>query len=366
MSNLYIGLMSGTSIDGIDAALVDFSTTTPRVLATHYQPYQAKLRQQILAICQPGDNEIARLGELDILLANLFADSVQALLKQAGTFPSAIIAIGSHGQTIRHAPKQFTLQIGDPNTIAAKTGITTVADFRRKDLALGGQGAPLVPAFHHSVFATNIDRAIVNIGGIANVTLLPKNDCDNIVGFDTGPGNTLLDDWIHTHLHKAYDEDGQFAASGKVNQALLQSLLADDYFLLTPPKSTGREYFNRDWLDQKLNLLPQPPSPEDVQATLVELTATSIVNAIKQNFTQGEIYVCGGGAHNQYLMSRIHALSTPNFKTATTAALGIDPEWVEAIAFAWLAAQTMQKKSGNLPSVTGAEQAVILGGIYYA
>lgn len=370
MSHIYIGLMSGTSADGIDAALVDFSATTPRLIASHYTPYSAALRKQIIDLCQPGDNEIHRLGELDIQLANIFSDAVSNLLRESTTNPSSIAAIGSHGQTIRHSPgnkHRFTLQIGDPNTIAAQTGITTVADFRRKDIALGGQGAPLVPAFHRSLFAsTKTNRAVVNIGGIANITLLPYNAQDNILGFDTGPGNTLIDYWVHKHQNISHDKAGAWGKSGKVHQALLQQMLADPYFKLSPPKSTGREYFNHHWLDKQLSAVAVELSAADVQSTLTELTATSIINDVKKNLPDGEILICGGGAHNTFLMSRLTALAAPNFVVHTTEPFGVHPDWVEAIAFAWLAFQTMEKRAGNLPSVTGAKQAAILGGVYYA
>lgn len=359
MSNLYIGLMSGTSADGIDAVLADFSQTQPHLLATHYTPYTPALRQQVLDLCKPGENEIHRLGELDILLAKAFAEAVSALLAKANISADKVAAIGSHGQTIRHAPNSFTLQIGDPNTIAALTGINTIADFRRKDVALGGQGAPLVPAFHQHVFANaRINRAIVNIGGIANVTLLP-----NILGFDTGPGNALMDEWIKKHLHRTHDEAGAWAATGKINTALLHAMRKDAYFELAPPKSTGREYFNQVWLNK---FLDGSIAAEDVQATLTELTATTIVEAVQKFFDKGELYICGGGAHNQFLLKRLTVLATPNFSVKTTETLGVHPDWVEALAFAWLAYQTNNRRTGNVPSVTGAEKAAILGGVYYA
>lgn len=370
MSDLYVGLMSGTSVDGIDAALVDFSKPTPTVLASYYSPYPASLREQILALCRPGTNEIHRLGELDIALANAFADTTITLLKQAQISANNVTAIGSHGQTIRHSPdpkQRYTLQIGDPNTIAARTGITTVADFRRKDIALGGQGAPLVPAFHHYLFANAaIDRAIVNVGGIANVTLISKKTEAPIIGFDTGPGNALMDEWINQHQHKRHDEAGAWAASGKINQPLLSMMLSDPYFSLSAPKSTGRELFNLEWLRTHLNTLTVEISTADIQATLAELTAMTILDAIKMKMTAGEIYLCGGGAHNTHLLSRITALAAPHFSVNTTEQLGIHPDWVEAIAFAWLAHQTVNKRAGNLPSVTGAKQPSILGGLYYA
>ena len=362
--------MSGTSADGIDAVLVDFSNTTPRLLASHYTPYSLELRKQILDLCHPGENEIHRLGELDVTLAQVFADAVHHLLRDAEASQHDIVAIGSHGQTIRHAPnhtQRFTMQIGDPNTIAAKTGITTVADFRRKDVALGGQGAPLVPAFHRSLFASkNINRAIVNIGGMANVTLLPSDTDHSIIGFDTGPGNALLDYWIHTHQQETHDQAGAWGAQGTVHAALLQVMLDTPYLTLPPPKSTGREYFNHQWLEQQLAKINENIRPVDVQATLTEFTASTIIDAIRQHLSGGEIFVCGGGAHNAHLIARLRALSGTTFNVQTTESLGVHPDWVEAIAFAWLACQTMQKRTGNLPSVTGANQAAILGGIYYA
>lgn len=370
MANLYIGLMSGTSADGVDAALVDFSDTQPKLLASHYTPYSKSLREQILALCQPGNDEIHRLGELDVVLANTFVDAVQYLLETSNKNASDIAAIGSHGHTIRHAPthiNRFTLQIGDPNTIAAKTGITTVADFRRKDVALGGQGAPLVPAFHRSLFhSKDVNRGIVNIGGIANITLLPANADWNIIGFDTGPGNTLLDQWIYKHQQQAHDIDGAWGATGTIDEGLLSAMLDDDYFKLDPPKSTGREHFNLHWLKYKIGESSPLMSKVDVQATLAELTATAIVNANKDYLQQGEIVVCGGGIHNKYLMSRIESLSRGMFRVTTTEEYGVHPDWVEAIAFAWLAWQTIEKRTGNLPSVTGASAASILGGVYYA
>lgn len=370
MANLYIGLMSGTSADGVDAVLVDFSGEQPSQLASHYTPYPGDLREKILGLCQPGADEIHRLGELDVVLANTFVDAVQYLLETSGTHAKDIIAIGSHGHTIRHAPThahRFTLQIGDPNTIAAKTGITTVADFRRKDVALGGQGAPLVPAFHRSLFLSGeINRAIVNIGGIANVTLLPVNAGENIIGFDTGPGNTLMDQWIHSHHQLSHDKEGAWCASGKIHEKLLQVMLDDEYFKLAPPKSTGREYFNLHWLQKKMAAVHETITNEDVQATLAELTAKTISYCNQQYLKSGEILVCGGGAHNAYLLSRLQALMTPDFTVTTTEEYGVHPDWVEAIAFAWLAWQTMEKRAGNLPSVTGASAASILGGVYYA
>lgn len=367
MNELYIGLMSGTSADGIDAALVDFSKPTPVLLNTHYQAYSEELREKIFALCQKGENEIERMGILDIVLGKAFAEAAMQLLEKSGVASNQVKAIGSHGQTIRHLPQQaFTLQIGDPNIIAALTSITTIADFRRKDMALGGQGAPLVPAFHHHLFANeHIDRVIVNIGGIANITCLPKNK-DSIIGFDTGPGNALMDAWIDQHSKKRHDQNGEWAAKGAVQRDLLKNMLADRYFHLPAPKSTGREYFNLTWLQQYLTSLNRAIDPPDVQATLVELTAQSILLAVSQHFKAGEILVCGGGVQNVFLMSRLQDLTQNQFSLASTQKYGIDPNWVEAIAFAWLARQTINKKHGNIPRVTGARETSILGGIYFA
>lgn len=370
MSELYIGLLSGTSADGIDAAVVDFSQNQPQVVATHYSPYSNELKTNILDLCQPGENEIQRLGELDALLGKEFARVVQELLKKYVISAEHIKAIGSHGQTVRHfphLPHRFTLQIGDPNTIAAETGITTVADFRRRDMALNGQGAPLVPGFHHYVLASNeTNRAIVNIGGIANVTLFSLKKPNTIVGFDSGPGNVLLDAWIKKHENKTHDEAGAWGAKGTVNAELLQILLADPYFQLPPPKSTGREHFNLNWLEEQLQKFGKPISAVDVQATLVELTARSIITAIRNYLPEGEILICGGGVHNAHLLARLRGLALPHFGVDSTKKYGIDPDWVEAMAFAWLARQTLNKQPGNIPSVTGAKNPTILGGVYYA
>ncbi len=364
MSELYIGLMSGTSVDGINAVIVDFAEAQPALIAQHYEPYTNEFRQQILQLCHPGEDEVNRLGELDILIGKQFANATHVLLQQNNMTAQHIRAIGSHGQNVRHDPaRHFTLQIGDPNVIAAETGITTIADFRRRDLAWGGQGAPLVPGFHQSVFATSkTNRVIVNIGGIANITLLPKDNTQPTMGFDTGPGNTLLDAWAEKHLQKPYDDQGAFARLGTLQHELLTRLQNDAYFKLSPPKSTGREYFNLKWLAA---FSPDSFEPADVQSTLVELTAQSILQAIQFYFSEAEIFVCGGGIHNIYLMQRLNALAQ-NFSLDSTEKLGIHPDWVEAMAFAWLAKQTLAGQPGNLTAVTGAKRASILGGVYYA
>ena len=334
---------------------------------THQHPFPPAVRDAIQSLMQPGANEIERAGELDMRLGQLFADAALALLHQSGLQPGDIHAIGSHGQTIRHRPlatPAFTRQIGNPSVIAEQTGITTVADFRARDMAAGGQGAPLVPAFHQWRFRkSGINRVIVNIGGIANLTWLPSSEQEPVLGFDTGPGNTLLDQWIAKVRGEPYDRDGAWAASGQVHEKLLARLLAEEYFAKPPPKSTGREHFHLAWLEQRPvdNL-----APEDVQATLAELTAATIAQALHLLPAMAkEIYVCGGGSHNRQLLARLRA-RCPGASVATTQALGLDPDWVEAAAFAWLAHRTLTKQPGNLPSVTGAHRAVVLGGIYPA
>ncbi|HSC67983.1 MAG TPA: anhydro-N-acetylmuramic acid kinase [Cellvibrio sp.] len=367
-SQLYIGLMSGTSADAVDAVLVDFSRNS-HLLAHHSASHTAEIRQQIHALTLPSDNEIDRMGELDTKLGKVFARACLELLAKAGVNPNHICAIGSHGQTIRHRPPgspegNFTLQIGDPNLIAELTGITTVADFRRRDMAVGGQGAPLVPAFHRAMFhSQSKNRVIVNIGGMANITWLPEQGPAS--GFDTGPGNVLMDGWIHSYSGAAYDQNGEWAASGKVQLDLLANLLTEPYFAQTAPKSTGRESFNRAWLNKSLAKLALQPVAADVQATLLELTATTIADSIRQlSSAAKEIYVCGGGAYNAKLMCRLQDLLSSD-TVMSTAALGIDPQWMEAMAFAWLAQQTIERKPGNLCAVTGARKEVILGGVYY-
>ena len=361
---LYLGLISGTSADGVDAALVDFESGKTRIVGTYFQPFTQDLREKIFSLTIDGESEIQKLGQLDIELGKIFADTALHLLEKEAIDAMNVKAIGSHGQTIRHSPPQFTLQIADPNMIAELTGITTVADFRRRDIALGGQGAPLVPAFHHyAFFDEQISRAIINIGGIANVTFLTTSDI--VTGFDTGPGNGLLDAWISKIKNVPFDEQGNWAAQGKISQPLLKLFLEDPYFRLDPPKSSGREYFNLSWLQEKLKIFGHDIHPTDVQATLVELTVQTILNAIKNKTSSCEIIMCGGGVKNNFLMSRLQILAAP-IQISTTNHFGIDPDWVEAIAFAWLAKQTLNKRNGNIPSVTGAKKAVILGGVYFA
>jgi len=363
MKEIYCGLMSGTSLDAIDAVIVDFSKNKINLIASHNEPLSSDLKKEILDLTQPGENEINRLGQLDVALGEVFANAAQSVIKKSSLKKNEIRAIGSHGQTIRHQPhfkKPFTLQIGDPNTISELTGITTISDFRRRDMAAGGQGAPLAPAFHQFAFQSNEEnRIVLNIGGMANITILPKNNHEKVIGFDTGPGNVLLNTWIEKHRELSFDKNGDWARSGKTNDKLLSQLLSDDYFLKPPPKSTGREHFNLHWLKKYLT---KTDTAENTQATLLQLTAQSIHRAIIQHAPETQhVLICGGGAHNTFLLE---ALSKNNYAINSTAQYGIDPDWVEAIAFAWLAKQTLNKNTGNLPTVTGAKKSVVLGGIY--
>ncbi len=367
-SELFVGTLSGTSVDGIDAALVRFGAR-PELIATHSLAFPAELKAELLALGRPGDNEIDRLGRADVALGRLFARAVNELLAKAGLITRDVRAVGSHGQTIRHRPgfdPAFTLQIGDPNVIATETGIAVVADFRRKDLALGGQGAPLVPAFHEAVFRTKEnDRVVVNIGGIANLTALSADPTAPVLGFDTGPGNTLLDAWARRVLGTPMDRDGALAAGGQVVPELLRAMLADAYFAQPAPKSTGPEQFSRAWLETHLVGLAEPPSDSDVQATLVALTARSIADAIRALplGAAPEVFVCGGGAHNAAVMRALRA-ELPDCKVAVTDALGVAGDWVEAMAFAWLARQRMLGLPGNCPQVTGANRTAVLGAVF--
>ncbi len=365
MSALFIGLMSGTSIDGIDAAVVDFDGT-PGIVATHTHPIAPELKQRILTLSHGCDNELEQMMLLDREVGLLFSEATNQLLQQANIDATSIIAIGSHGQTVRHYPdKGTTLQIGDANLIAEKTGITTIADFRRRDLAAGGEGAPLAPAFHNAVFrSTDEERVIINLGGIANITHLPVDSTEIVSGFDTGPANILMDSWTERHLNQPFDRGGDWAKQGEVNQALLEQLLQEPYLSKAPPKSTGRELFNSDWLTQQLNSFGETIAPEAVQATLCQFTATTIADAITNHCgNNSAVFVCGGGAHNRHLMQLLQT-ALPNLRIDTTEALGVSPDWVEATAFAWLAKQTLEGKAGNLPAVTGASHPVVLGAIY--
>ncbi|OOF39532.1 anhydro-N-acetylmuramic acid kinase [Rodentibacter rarus] len=366
----YIGMMSGTSLDGVDVALVDFSSTPPQLVATDFTPMPQYLRENISALVQSGETTLQRLGELDHQLGRLYADCVNIFLQKHPISPEKIQAIGCHGQTIWHSPKgqyPFTMQIGDMNLVAALTGITTLGDFRRKDMALGGQGAPLVPAFHQAVFSDPQSVTVVlNIGGISNVSVLIPDQ--PVVGFDTGPGNTLLDQWIEKHKGVAYDKNGEWAASGQINDTLLSALLDEPFFQLSPPKSTGRELFNLAWLEQKIQHVTQHsivPLPQDVQATLVELTVRSVAESLKTIYSPlpKRLLVCGGGAKNTLMMQRLANL-LPQWNIHTTNEFGMELDYVEAAAFAWLAYRRLHNQSGNLPEVTGAKSAVSLGAIF--
>jgi len=363
MAELFIGLMSGTSMDGIDAALVDFTSLHPGILCTHREPYPTLVQKQLAAAMQLADPFGEDLSPLDEETGQCFARAANRLLERAGMEASAIQAIGSHGQTLRHepgAPRPYSLQIGSPNVIANATHIDVVADFRRADIEAGGQGAPLVPAFHKAVFASPAeDRVVLNIGGIANITVLPADPAQPVTGFDTGPGNTLMDQWTQQHLGAPMDVDGQWAASGMTDPALLTRLLEDPYFSRPPPKSTGPDYFNLDWLSSLTT--GATIAPADLQATLCELTAVSSARAIGQHAPGTKrLLVCGGGIHNRSLMRRLKE-ALKGLEPESTAAYGIDPDWVEAAAFAWLARQRLAGQPGNIPAVTGASRPVLLG-----
>lgn len=365
----YIGLMSGTSMDGIDAVLVTFAAETVTVQGHTYHPWPKDLKNRLRRLSLPGEDEIDTLGVADIEVAIEFSRAVLQLLKQSGFQREQIKAIGSHGQTIRHrpdAPHPFTLQIGDPNQLAEQTGITVIADFRRRDIAAGGQGAPLAPALHAAMLHhPTEERVILNLGGIANITVLPMNLEAGIIGFDTGPANTLMDAWIMHHQQRPYDQDGAWAASGRIQPELLEKLLDDNYFRQSAPKSTGPERFNLDWLEQQS---PKPSSykPEDIQATLCMLSVETIARAIEQYAPHcSRLICCGGGTANSFLMEQL-GRRLADIAVEDTTRHGIPPDQIEATAFAWLAYQTMERRCGNLPSVTGASHPVILGGIYQA
>lgn len=361
---LYLGVMSGTSLDGLDIALIEQEQHT-RLLATLYRPMPDRLRSELLALCASGADELARAAMAEQQWVELAAAAINELLQQQNLTPQQIRAIGSHGQTVRHEPARgFTIQIGNPALLAELTAIGVVADFRRRDVAAGGQGAPLVPAFHQALFGDSARHiAVLNVGGFSNLSLLSPGQ--DVLGFDSGPGNILLDAWIQHCQGLAYDRDGAWAASGRVHPELLNRLLSDPFFATQGPKSTGRELFNLAWLLGHLQALP-PLTAEDVQATLVELTARSIVGALRS--AQGRtdaLLVCGGGAHNACLMRRLSELLADT-EVSSTAAQGVDPDWVEAMAFAWLAHCALEGIPGNRPSVTGAKGLRILGAIYPA
>src|SRR3984957_13608397 len=361
---IYLGLNSGTSMDAIDAVLVDFDVAPLRIIATGATSFEPALKRRISALIERADSvALDEVGQIDVELARAFAQAARKLMHSAGINPGRVTAIGSHGQTLRHRtdlPIPFTWQIGDPNTLAELTGLTVVADFRRRDVAAGGQGAPLLPVFHDQVFRSDgEDRVIVNLGGIANITILTRDS--SVTGFDTGPANRLLDAWISLHEAREFDADGAWAGTGKVDDTLLRELLDEPYLRSAPPKSTGRELFNLPWLQNKLGQFPRNPS--DVQATLQQFTARSVVDAVGQYAPGASVYLCGGGARNVGLRNAIAALIAPN-RVAGTETLGLEPDYVEAVAFAWFAKRTLEGLSSSAGSVTGAQGARILGGVY--
>jgi len=365
---LHIGLISGTSTDAVDATIVDVDEGQVSLVACHSEPIPDQIASALREVI---DNELldrSAFWQLDVQVGELFARAAHELLKGAGIDSSRVRAIGSHGQTVFHGPDldfPCTVQIGDPNVIAERTGITTVADLRRRDMAAGGQGAPLAPAFHDAVFRhQDFDRVVINVGGIANVTLLPANPSLPAIGFDTGPANTLMDVWAGRVRGVAMDVDGAWARSGKVHQPLLEVPLGEPYLAVAPPKSTGREHFNLHWLDQCLARVEDDLPAEDVQRTLCEFTAATIADAVQAHAPDArEALVCGGGVHNPLTMERLAQRLDP-VDVGSTASIGFDPDWVEAAAFGWLAARTLDGLPGNLPAVTGAAHPVILGAIY--
>lgn len=365
-NELYVGLMSGTSLDAIDAVIVSIDANRIELLNSHQLPIPHKLRQQILAISSDQETTASLIGHVDHQLGKLYATAVIELLSQAKIHANSITAIGNHGQTVCHQPigeSPFSMQLGDANLIAALTGIDTIADFRRLDIALGGQGAPLAPAFHRFLFLTRDSTTVVlNIGGIANITVLATDE--TVTGFDTGPGNILMDAWCEQQTNKSYDHNAEWALQGQLNHALLQRLLADDYLSLPPPKSTGREHYYLQWLEKRL---VEPASPQDVQRTLCEFTALATAQQI-QNFKCGsdnELLVCGGGAHNPLVMQLLQQ-HLPDWRVIPTSERGISVDYMEAMAFAWLARQRIHNEPGNLPAVTGATQQASLGVVYAA
>ena len=354
--------MSGTSLDGVDAALLDLGKPGA-LLGAQFLPYSKTIKTALLALHEPSKGELDRAALIGVELSKLYARAVNRLLNKLGISAKTVRAIGCHGQTVRHRPDSgYTLQLGSPAWLAERTGVTVVADFRSRDIAAGGQGAPLVPAFH-SVWFRNLrrHRVIVNLGGMANLTDLPRSG--PVTGFDTGPGNVLLDAWTRLHFGRDFDRGGRIAARGKPVARLLKALLADPYFRRPPPKSTGRDRFNPRWLRR---FAPGRLDPEDVQATLAEFTARSIGNAVERHCVGAEeVYLCGGGVRNADLVSRIRR-AMPGIDIASTERLGIHPDWVEAAAFAWLAQRALKQKPGSIPGVTGAEAERVLGAIYPA
>lgn len=369
MSELYIGLMSGTSLDAVDTVVASIHESGIALIASSEHAIPFELRQKVLSICNGQNTTLPEIGLIDHQLGKLYAKTVNALLKQANLHPNEIVAIGNHGQTVFHQPDShtpFTMQLGDANIIAALTGIDTIADFRRLDMALGGQGAPLVPAFHQFLFDKRSSTTVIlNIGGVSNVSVIPVNG--EITGFDTGPGNLLMDGWCERHTGQAYDRNALWAKQGTTNVTLLNQLLSDSFLLKTPPKSTGREHYNLEWLDTQIvqSSMTQSISAQDVQRTLCEFTAQSIAHQVIK-FTQGtncELLVCGGGANNPLLMELLQQHLT-DWLVIPSIDRGIPGDYMEAMAFAWLARQRVHNQPSNLPSVTGAKYQASLGVFY--
>lgn len=361
-SELYVGVMSGTSLDGADAVLANLAVAAPRVLAHAHRPFPSELRDELLALTSSGPDEIERSGAAGLQLAEVYARCVADVLQQADCAPADVRAIGVHGQTVRHRPAAgYSIQLNAPAQLAELTQIDVVADFRSRDLAAGGQGAPLVPAFHAAVFAADGPRAVVNIGGISNVTFL-HGAVQDVLGFDCGPGNLLLDAWAARHRTQPFDRDGEFAASGRTDPPLLARLLAEPFLDVPPPKSTGRELFSREWLSNAT--AGTTLAPQDVQRTLTEFTARCIGNAIVRWCAAArDVVACGGGVRNATLMAALADAVAPR-RLVASSALGIEPDQVEALAFAWLARRCLRRESGSVPAVTGARGARILGAIY--
>ena len=374
---LFIGLMSGTSLDGVDGVLADFSNGGMAVRAYATAPFPAALRTELLALNTPGDNELHRAALAGSGLARIYAEVVDRLLADSSTPARAVAAIGAHGQTVRHRPAEFdgvgyTLQINNPSLLAELSGIDVIADFRSRDLAAGGQGAPLVPAFHRALFGRDDQAvAVLNIGGISNLSLLPAKDAaadgpSSVLGFDCGPGNALMDHWCQRHTGEAFDRGGRWAASGQVLPDLLARLHSEPYFAKPPPKSTGRDLFNPTWLAAALGDAAAHADPADVQATLAEFTASACAADLRRYAGDSRLLiVCGGGALNDHLLARLRAL-LPGVAVDTSDAHGLPPLQVEAAAFAWLARCTLRREPGNLASVTGARGARVLGAVYPA
>jgi anhydro-N-acetylmuramic acid kinase len=364
----YIGLMSGNSLDAIDAVLIDFTEKPCRLIAAHSDPFDHALKDQILRLSEDNTRVIHQFGAVHTQLGHAFAKTALKLLKKSTTSPNQVHGIGCAGQTIHHQPNYhhpFTLQAGDGNIIVSQTGITTVTDFRGKDIALGGQGAPFAPVFHDILFRSRHEnRAVVNIGGISNISILPANINQPASGFDIGPGNILLNCWICKHKQQLMDKNGAWAASGKKDDALLTYLLKDDFFSKVPPKSSGREYFNLTWLDHCLSSCRRTLAPEDVQNTLAHLTAQIIANAVHDcKYPIKTVILCGGGTRNQYLLNLITSM-LPSTNICLTNDFGIDVQWIEAALFAWLAKERLAHRAINLCTITGSQKPAVLGAVY--